>query len=273
MKISPDEPRWTWATQQFRLPWIWNHEDLAGSPIHVLLALSSAALLVLLAPGRRRPALLYLSLLLVCAAGFCALLRWSVFSNRTLLPLLVLSAPLVGLVLEQVWPRRAGIAMMAILLACAMPYVVDSFASPVFGRRSIFSIQRIDQYFHGDRATRRRYEALADQVRHGGCRRVGLLLGNANVPEYPLWVMLRQRVPHVRIEHVQVHNFTGVLQNRPPFASFVPCVLIEVKSLQEVRIVSPAMHSPCPPIVPDPSECLSPRPGVGQGVENNISGP
>jgi len=237
LNFNPDEPRWTWAQHSFQLSWLWNHDDLAGSPIHVLLILSSLPLLFFLKRGQRRRALLYLVMLLMGGEMFCLLLRWQVYSNRLLLPLLVLGSPVAGLVLEHVWPRRAAGAMMVLLLACAIPVVVDNFTTPLAGHKGIFHVKRVDQRFHSDRPMRRHYQRIAEAVRASGCRNVGLLIA-PNEPEYPLWVMLRQSVPGVRIEHVQVNNFTGVLQERPSFRDFFSCVLIEVKSLKDVRILS-----------------------------------
>jgi hypothetical protein len=249
LKINPDDARWSWAHQPFRMPWIWNQEDMAGSPIQTLLLLSCVPLAFLLSK-ERIAALMFMAALLSGIGLFCLLLRWAVYDNRLLLTALVLGAPLAGLVLENRWPGRATAVAMAALLAFAVPFVVHNYTSPLTGPRSIYSTRRIDQRFHGDGGARVRWQRLARRVRDSGCRHVGLLV-DPNTVEYPLWVMLQKEVPGVRIEHVNVRNFTASLEKRPQFAHFAPYVLIRIRSLEEVRMIAPAPTRP-EPVGPGP---------------------
>ena len=124
--LDVSDPRTTLAGSGFTPPGLSNNEDSAGNPIHfVLLLLASVAVLVVPGLRKRRVLLLYLMVLISGTLLFCLLFRWQPWGSRLLLPLSVLSAPLIAVVLDAVDPavlsrfaQRWKWALVAALLSC-----------------------------------------------------------------------------------------------------------------------------------------------------------
>jgi hypothetical protein len=219
---------------QFLLP----DEDVVASPIHLLLFLAAwpGLLLGMAGPGgppRVRLAQLA-SVVVVGFALFCLLIKWQYWGSRLLLPLGVLSSPIVGH-----WLARSSLAwfrsLVALLLAAnAVGYSLVPFRRPLVAlpegwcpaqSPSILGLRRSDIYFSSHLADgQRAFGKMVDRLAADGCRSVGLNLG-ALAHEYALWVLAAERMgAGVRFRNIEVQNRSGRLD--PEFPDSETCARI-----------------------------------------------
>ena len=240
--IGPDDPRSTWKGAEFRVParlsgaapadadealFAMFHEDQAGNPLHLLVALAAAAIVLSQADLRRRAGLL------ACLSGvagglllFCAVLKWQPWNARLVLPLFLLAAPAAGVAVGAVRSGKWAAEVGAVLLVCSLPWALLNAMRPLVGPESVLATPRLAQLFAGRPAMQPVLAEAARTVAASGCRRVGLEIGPDD-PEYLIWATLEAAgaVPE-RMEHVRVTNRSAPLASRPPFAEFSPCAVI-----------------------------------------------
>lgn len=220
--IDADDPRFSWNHRPFRIVDVgWNFEDTAGAPLHVLLGVG-CALAVLWCGSRTARA--YLACLVVAYLLFCTFFAWQVYHARLHLPLMILSAALVGLVAEG-WLRPVRGLLLIVLAISAVPYLINNQTRPLFGSRSVLTTDRIDQYFFLYPALEPQFVEAAGRIASGECKVVDLVVAN-DAWEYPLWALLRARGIEPTIRHVDVVNYTARLQE--PRAAGRACARVEV---------------------------------------------
>lgn len=229
--IAVDDPRTTrlYSDTRFAVRGEPADPDRTGNPVHLLLALSAAAIVAATA-SRRSPLLLRYTIALAAAALlFCLVLKWQPWHSRLQLPLFVLSAPLVA----AAWEASARVpgAAAFVLGALALPPLLLNRLAPLAGKHTVFDTPRANQYFQSfgghPSARQRDYLAALDLLAERGCGRIGLLLGWDDW-EHPLWT-LRPRLDQGqtgrrRLAHVGVSNATAGL--RTPGPELTPCALV-----------------------------------------------
>jgi hypothetical protein len=222
--LDVDDPRSTFGDTPFG-PQPAYGEDTAGNPLHLaVIALAAVAALVWRKLDRR--VALYG---LAVASGFvmlCVVLRWQPWNSRLQLPLFVLAAPFVALVVGGL-SRPLLFAVSGLLLIGALPYALNNLARPVVGPRSVFAVNREQQYFANQPALLAPYLAAREGLAAAGCSRIGLL-ANGNDWEYPLWVAASSLPQPISIEHVGVDNVSARLTSD----AFQPCVIVSIKADQ-----------------------------------------
>jgi hypothetical protein len=192
---------------------MWNHEDTAGSPMHLLLGLAATIVLVILAIRRRELRLAaWLSLVTFAGYAMLGLISYSVdlFGIRYQLPFFVLSAPLVGLAATLYGRRAWPIALLtAVVIAMAVPYVLLNNMRPVIGWRpktrsaSVFTAPPLETLYTLVPEWQDEHAAVADQVLESSCRAVGLQLSPTPF-DYPWWWLLQAPQSGVRIRNLGV---------------------------------------------------------------------
>jgi hypothetical protein len=204
--LNASDPRSTYGTPTFRVNPLSFHEDYAGNPLHLVLGAVALGLFVRHGP-RRDPALLaYVACLTGAALLFCLLLKWQPWHSRLHLPLFVLAAPFVAVALTRHLPAPLTLALAGALVLAAMPWVVGNQTRPLLGDPSLLRMSATERMFFNRPELRAPYVGAADALTARGCGQVGLVIGG-NDWEYPLWVLLRERLgPSVRVEHVAVQN-------------------------------------------------------------------
>jgi hypothetical protein len=202
-------------------------ENFAASPLHVTLALASAAAALRRWPRRGRAAL-RAQLVLALGAAFllyCAGLRWQPWANRLLLPLVLLGSPLIGWALAEI-ARPVRLAMGALLgvmaIVCTLTSVRHRLLPP-----SILSLPRTEAVFADyDRDLPAEYEALLHRAAHDRCARIGLV-STEFAPEYLLWTTLDRTGLPVAIGAANVDNPSRGA--RPEQAALAPCARITLR--------------------------------------------
>ena len=204
-------------------PWT-TVEEFAGSPIPIALLLAAGVVLAFRPDGRARR---LLASILAGYVLFCATVRWQPPNNRLLMPLLVLASPLLGVLASEILGRGAP-ALAAALVAAAVPFVfgVDSRPLSFEPGRGVLATPRRSLYFTRVPGMRAACEEVARSVRSAGVRNLGVVFAGSGRPEYPLWVVLKDGGPPVRIEHVAVTNASAAFESRPPYAGFRPELVV-----------------------------------------------
>jgi hypothetical protein len=251
--IGPEDSRSTWKGAEFRVParlsgagsadadealFAMLHEDQAGNPLHLLIALGAAAIVLSRADLRRRPGLL--ALLTGVAGGlllFCAVLKWQPWNARLVLPLFLLAAPVAGATSGAVRSGKCVAEAGAVLLVASLPWALLNATRPLVGPESVLAAPRFAQLFVGRPALEPPLAEAARAVAASGCRRIGLEI-RPDDPEYLVWASLEEAgVRPERIEHVNVTNSSVELSRRPPYAGFAPCAVV---------VLAPRGASPSP---------------------------
>lgn len=227
--ISVDDPSTTWQGTTFHVTYAL-HEDVASSPVHmllVLICLPAAALLRRL-PGRRT-IVAYVGAIAAAFLLFCTIFRWQPYHVRLTLPLMLLCAPVIALVASRL-PRLIQVSIVVLLLILAVPSILLNQSRPLVGPLGIFTVDRTQQYFVNRPGLAASYAQATSSLVAAGCRRVGLISGPDDW-EYPLWVLMAdQRSLSIRIWHVDVTNETAPLQQPGKLETESSCATVILDS-------------------------------------------
>lgn len=169
----------------YDLPWKL-HEDLASGPIQALLV--ATVLMAVLFRRRLMRGLptAYAAAVLVGFTLFAAYLRWQVWGNRLDLPLLLMWAPLVGLLMGS-WRRWVVVALGLCITIWAVPFLVANQSRPLLGPDSVLTVPRETMLFRNRPSVRDSYRSAADLIMVRHPTTVGLVMGKNSSWEYPLW--------------------------------------------------------------------------------------
>ena len=235
---------------------IWGrfNEALASNLLHYwLLAASAAGLLLVRRRIRpRRAAVLAIYLLaawLLAVLAFSGLLRWEWGNTRYDVPLFMLGCPLAAVFLAAAFGPRAGRGgaalrvAAAVFLVASVPWLLLKESAPVLKlpfyfhpvpAETIFAATRERAYFNGlgnrfngvsDRGNYLVYTALADAIADLEPDAVGLHYAFKSPFAYPLYMMLRARLPDVRLAYYDVrHNPSAALASE----SWQPAVVVNL---------------------------------------------
>jgi hypothetical protein len=198
------------------------HEDFAGNPIHLWLALFALAA-ALLSARRQIPARTWYAVaLLLGACLFCFYLKWQPWGSRLQTPLFVLSAPLI---IAALTPRIRKIynyaALIAIVLMTlySLPFALNNKLRPLISnawkqkpRTQLYFMYRPELY--------EGYQQAIDILEKTGVEDIGLYIGGDGW-EYPFWALAKAR--RLRFRHV---GFTGPSRVRPTDTSLPEYVVV-----------------------------------------------
>jgi hypothetical protein len=223
----------------FGLMWGWNHEDLAGNPLHLLLiGLSLALLLINLKGSDRRLVIPYLTVVLGSYVVLAAVVRAGTFDARYQLAFFAAWAPLFGLALQGLRPAWLPSAVVAAGLVAALPWVLFNRTRPLIAMRdssdpwtipclagcttgSILNEPQSSIIFGVWRDLREPYMQAAARLRASSCRDVGLKI-DSHDPEYLFWWLLEAPQSGIRLE--TVNPAPGLERYLDP--TFRPCAVL-----------------------------------------------
>jgi len=210
----------------------WNHEDTAGNPLHLFLALLSVPLVAVGFRGHQSGGRIwgyslmagstFLLLPLVIDRGS------SGFGIRYQLPFFVLWAPIVGAATQTIRSRALMTGLGFALLMFAIPYALLNNTRPIIGRppwptrtRSVFVASSSEIIFASNPGIRRQYQELISELNVSGCRDIGLRIDSGDL-EYLFWWLLGAPQSGHRIESIYV--LQSLEQYLDP--TFKPCAII-----------------------------------------------
>ena len=224
--VDPQDPKTTLSYGRYPDPRWWADEDHSPFPLHSVLML--AALLAAVRT-RRTPGLVrcYAGAVLLTMVIYAVVLKWQLWGNRLVVPVVVLSLPVVGWwigaqvdrvpplvtrrplslvtrgsllsrVKHPLVPRRrqivAGLTVLALLLSFAGAYRAVLFGVPrrLVGHDSVFVLSDWQQRFLRQPDKAAGYRAAAALVSESGAHRVGVVVRGDNW-DYPWWLLLPGR--------------------------------------------------------------------------------
>jgi hypothetical protein len=201
--LSPIDPQ----MQGFSIEWGWNHEDLAGNPIHLLLLLFAVSLLLVF---RRRlgetRVFVYLGIALASYALLSISTRFDFFGIRYQLPFWVAAAPLFGIAIQTLQREPLAKTLTILLLLSAFPWALFNRTRPLIAMRpsndpltipclagctvgSILTEPPEKTLFAvwGERGSD--YVAAMDLLKTTACTEIGLIIDSSDL-EYAYWWLL-----------------------------------------------------------------------------------
>ncbi len=240
--MEVNDPATTWKDHTFLLKRFVVNEDFTGAPLHLGLLLAAFVLLGL--RRRRLPSRevwLFAACLLAALLIFCGFLRWQLWHARLHLPLLVLSAGVIGL-LPHVLDARISRAAAALLLLATLPVFYFNQNKPLVQDWNIFNLPRREVMIIRKNLVVPYIEGVNYLVDQRTCSRLGLYLPDEEW-EYPLWALYQAAgLPDARIQHVGVVTPPGSGGATPsaglPRAAFQPCAIFATRPLPGGESVS-----------------------------------
>jgi 4-amino-4-deoxy-L-arabinose transferase-like glycosyltransferase len=228
--------------QQFNLEWGWNHEDLAGNPLHTILIIISLFLLVIfrhkVISNKVWP---YLSLVLASYWILSVIIKYDLFGIRYQLPFFMAFAPLFGISIESIDQKNKKNLYRVItilLLLSAFPWVIFNRTRPLIAMRdstdpytipclagcttgSILNEPPEKTMFAVWGTLGGAYVDAMKQVKGTGCKEIGLKLDSSDL-EYAYWYLLGAPQNGVRLENLV--TYPELERYLDP--NFKPCVII-----------------------------------------------
>ena len=223
----------------FELIWGWNHEDLASSPLQVLLVPIALALLLIFRKRVNEPALKwYVGVALGTFLVLTLILRFDPYGLRYQLPFWIAFAPLFGVAFSLIRVDKLVEVIMLGLLLTALPYVIFNRTRPLIAMRAVREPYTIPCYLGCTSGTilnespktvlfanwiqyREPYSAATDLVLASGCRSVGLRIDSHDL-EYSFWWLLNAPQSGIRIESLDTYPRL----QRYVDSNFKPCAII-----------------------------------------------
>ncbi len=188
----------------------WNQENMAGSPLHMLLILIAVIYGVARGiKGKEKilPEYSVAAFLGFAFVGFIGHATW-IWSIRYQLAFFVMGAPLVGHVFKRL--NRKNVTLFATIgfLIYALPYVFISNLRPVISLTpwptrigSVFQTDPSEILFAMSYEFRDEYEYVAHVIKEAGCTKVGLWL-HPEVQEYGFWWLLQAPQSGIQLRYV-----------------------------------------------------------------------
>jgi 4-amino-4-deoxy-L-arabinose transferase-like glycosyltransferase len=206
----------------------WNHEDTAGSPVHLILILLAMVIAMYKAiSGRFRYGLIY-SLILAVSFVLISLVsaRGDIFGIRYQLGCFLLGVPLVGVLFSG--RDRLWLVMTIFMLFYSIPYILLSNMRPVIGHQpwptrvgSVFTASKDDLLFAINPGDEQKLVLISEQIQAAECKEVGLSYSRNNL-EYQLWYLLDAPQNGITIRHlVSLPEFDS-----GQYESFSPCAVV-----------------------------------------------
>jgi len=215
------DPATTYHAGAFRFAKRFFIYDSQASCTYHLLLIVVAGCLALRKPKANSRLLWYSSPVVVSFLLFCACLKWQQWHTRLHLAYFALLMPFVAIVVARSFPGWCVWLAAVMVLSFAIYGVANNESRPVFDFKFL-RLPREEQYLfvHAPQLNQPMRQ-IAEAIVGSNCRTVGLKL-KFDDPEYPLWVMLRNRGFHGRIDHFYVENVSARLPSVVP----QPCAVV-----------------------------------------------
>jgi len=235
------------AGHTYNLEWGWNHEDLAGNPIHISLVILTWSLVLIL--HKRVPdkwIIWYSSILMGAYVILTTFTRYDLYGVRYQLPFLVAWAPVFAAGVGLCQKKWLAPALVILLLLSASPWVLFNRTRPLIAMRaspdpysipclagcttpSILANPSSEIVFGNLYEYREGYLSVTEDLRSSGCQQVGLIL-DSHDPEYILWWLLKAPQSGIRLESLSTYPEL----ERYIDISFEPCAIICATCSEEI---------------------------------------
>ena len=228
LKVDMNDPSSSFQGKNYAFPVISMHEDIATNTLHAILFAGAILLFVIFPSFRNWEMLFYLLALLGMMIVFNVTLKWQSWGTRYHLSFLVMAAPFIGAVFERVRVKSVIALVMAVVVACSLPYLFHNpLKSFVTFNNIVDHKERVEEYYPPSIVAQ--YKDVQDGLKKIGCHDIGLLF-NEFYQEYPIWALFNPANDEgLRLEHIGVNEMISPVDY--PLGKFEPCALISSGSL------------------------------------------
>ena len=233
--IRMDDPSTTFDGKGFQYNYRWLYllpdEDLVGSPTHFML-FGFACLLFLLRGNRHGEYDLtdMRKFVLCLLAGFILyslLLKWQIWGNRLMLPMVFIGSVASGVLLSRLQVKRST-SLHAVLVCCLSAVGIFYSLTPIrhpfislpksystySQSDSVFTLTRQEKYFSGTyKDLNVPINAICQRIRRDKPKVIGLIFDEP-LPEYLFWVSAINGSEPVKVMHVDVKNRSRMLAHK-----------------------------------------------------------
>ncbi|HSB65628.1 MAG TPA: glycosyltransferase family 39 protein [Anaerolineales bacterium] len=228
----------------FQLDWRWNNEESAGSPIHlVLIVLAIGVVILLVALGRLKsqPIAWYSLAAFFTFVFFVLIAHYDQTGVRYQLPLLVIWAPVIGVLLSRMGEKWLAPLAILIFFIISLPYTFFNTSRPLIAAKndpepfaihplpamgttkssSIFYATTSELLFINVPQMVDPLTQSAHDLRESGCTQLGLRIDSHDA-EYPIWWSLHAPHRGVRIETIYFSQLLSSVAD----PNFKPCAIL-----------------------------------------------
>ncbi|MGI6655798.1 MAG: ArnT family glycosyltransferase [Desulfobulbus sp.] len=179
------------------------HEDMVQNLLHSLLVLLILPICFIKYFNFNKT---YIACYISSLILFCSLIGWQPWITRLQLPLLILFAPIFGIV--AVHKRKICIFLVALLFISAIFVNCFNMSRPILNYKGFnpfiaINLDREKNYFKNKPDLYHQYKETVDKL--VDFKNIGLIIGGDSW-EYPLWAMMRQRGWQGNISHITNHE-------------------------------------------------------------------
>lgn len=213
---------------EFELIWSWNHEDLAGNPLHFLsVPFVLAALLFIWRRKESKLALGYAFIVLASFVVYSVVVAFDNYGVRYHLPFFVLWSGAIGAAASLTRLRKLANPAATLLLLTSLPWLLLNRSRPIVDLRprtmtsSIFDEPPAAVLFANWTNLRKPYLKITEDVIATGCQEVGLRIDSHDL-EYPYWWLLDAPQSGIRLEVVDTYPHLERYLDQ----DFKPCAII-----------------------------------------------
>ncbi len=205
-------------------------EKLASNTLHFLILILCITLFLLKKNFYQKKISYYFISLLAGFILFSALLKWQPYGNRLLLPIFVLSSPLVGLILSKFKNKFFLIIIPLIMFLYCLPYLLMNDMRPLIKKvvkEKNYKIRFIEPDYK-NKIRKNLYSTglmipkydvpisqLSEFIKKLECETIGFISTN-NSMEYLFWIFLKDNtVSNTKIYYLDVKNKSSKNYRRP----------------------------------------------------------
>jgi hypothetical protein len=225
--------------KSFNMEWGWNHEDLAGNPLHTFLILGTLIILIVYRKRLKENLVWYYLLVVVCMYILLAsIVKYDVYGNRYQLPFFTSWAPIFGIAISLIGKTSIKYTVTIFLLLAAFPWVLFNRTRPLIAMResndpytipcmagcttgSILIEPPEKTMFAVWGTLGDAYDDAMKQVKETGCQEIGLKL-DSNDLEYAYWWLLGAPQNGMRLDSIA--TYPELERYLDP--NFKPCAII-----------------------------------------------
>lgn len=219
--------------------WLWNHEDLAGNPLHFILALFSIIVLVKLTlRSQSNIAAKYATTILFSFIFFGFFISVYPYAVRHHLSFLVIWAPTIGWTAQRTWSGRLTPYLSLILIVTSLPWLFLNRSRPLLGMKprtmseSILIEDPNVILFANWTNLRKPYEAATEAIKSLQCSDIGLVIDSHDL-EYPFWWLLEAPKSGYRIEAIETYPHLEMYLDDDFFPCAILCTICDGLSQKE----------------------------------------
>lgn len=187
------------------------NEDLSSNPVHFVLSATSS-LIAALWIFKRKATYIQTFYFLSVVGGttvLCFYLKWHPFFTRYHVFYYAAIAPVVAAVMSEWFSKKILQYLCVALLLTSIPWFFFNDLRPFFGKQSVFTTSRIDQYFAHRPDLKKSYLMAADWIYRNDLKKIGLL-GRHDDWDYPLWALIKLHHGHsIEMRYVDVKGPTA----------------------------------------------------------------